>query len=604
MANPYSLYDYSIYNQLGLGAYPNTEEGGHRAVFVPEVTHQWNMPSWTQGIGDVNVYNPTTQPPVYEPVQPTQTTQPPVYEPAQPTQTTGQTTTQNIGQTPQLPQDQSTGPTFGDVIGQIGQKTGVNALTNAIGQLVTTGNLDLSKLAGSIPGYTAISNLLGGNFTGGLADIAGLLSTVAGQADNPVLPYITSNLSSLLGQAASNSGIFSPMVSQMGAELVANQGTASLSEVAGAASTGLGMTLAALSPVLSWNSAAIADLPLYSDVAKFAANIPLVGSFLAPIIEIATELFQGPPTPQTPQDLQRNAAISQNYAGMLNTLLSQQPGATPLEHNTLSIGAYNPNLDWMNKLILTPEGREAMNFQEFPYVPSAGISVDSPEYKTLQQQIADYNYNIWKKQVIYDQQMKAYLQTPEGHAYDKGRNSWLHGIYDLRGNLKPEYANSFPNLPTDPFKGGTGYFNYLKPMEGSTYGYYDMGPGQPQELGIVPTGYVSGVQTVGQSYSDYVTQYGYDPAQMTHMAAGGTVADPGGYDPWLESGLTDIYGMGGSGPAGMFSVDYTDYQNRWNEEIAKNPQLYASLGLTPVQIAQPPQPTYNQYADMPQIFWG
>lgn len=125
-----------------------------------------------------------------------------------------------------------------------------------------------------------------------------------------------------------------------------------------------------------------------------AIPINILGGFVQGIFNSAKNTYA------SPEGLKYSTGMMKQYANPLNYFLSQQEGATPVE-NPWSMGNYQGR-SWENALLQSPEGRQAMNFETYPYIPSGGLQAytyddlgnitgTTPEYSSLKKQLEEYN---------------------------------------------------------------------------------------------------------------------------------------------------------------------------------------------------------------------
>jgi len=550
-----------------------------------------------QGLVDIRNYYPNVSPaqpavtppaaqPATQPAAQPEYTQPaaqPVYtQPA--ATTTGQITTQNTGPylQPSQPSDQTPAITEGQLTN----------LAKWLGPEV----MDAIKAGG-----VGLENI---------ADLAGsawpVISSFLGDNNNPALNYIGQNLTGLAGAGISSlAGGASNFLNLLSAPTAGLVGSALPGTVFGGGSfldpTSLlttGLMMGSVDPDLQWIANApmmasslanaIGGLAGYTGSAaagsagaqllaglgagglgtalSWAGPVGLAAAFLLPMIQGAIDMDKPDPLGAKASDL----ALEQSLTNRLNYFLGTQPGATPLENPMSSM--LMDDRSWMEQLSMTPEGRQALMEKTYPYIPPQGISVDSPEYKTLQEQLNNYNYDVWSKLV----------------QFQKG-------------------------LIPDPMK-QPGWTGFLNPRMGTYYAEnpaaQTMGEGGSSSSHMIsPSGYVSQLWTPEEEYAANVNMGGMQSLAWQGMSIDpntgnivGPGPGPGGYEPFAN--VYDLYG----------NRSYNDYIARWNAEhpdmqVTPSPKTGAELqaeyqqavweGITP-EMAQ----RYGMYDPSAQLFWG
>lgn len=255
--------------------------------------------------------------------------------------------------------------------------------------------------------------------------------------------------------------------------------------------TGLGGLAGSLGPLIGVPALAGAGFPLF-----------VLGGLIEGWTKMGQNDFNKPST------LQSNARTAQEQGELLNYFLGLQPGNSP-EATPYARGAYDPNRSWMNELMRTEKGREAMNFQTFPNIPSTGLSLEDPRYRTLEEQLGTWNEGVEGQIGQYQKDYEAWLQTPEGQQYNPYLMPWTEA----------QLKEKFPSMPLNPER-QQGWLGRLEVSPSTQYvnnpiaGY----EGGPPSTMVAPSGFAYGVRQVNPL--DYITpelayQYGWGPGPMS-----------------------------------------------------------------------------------------
>ena len=251
---------------------------------------------------------------------------------------------------------------------------------------LTTGMPDIQSVTRAFPTSMgeAIPTPTSSTATGIGAGLPPLYSGSGGTNLNPVLGQAIStaqNVGKYIGDPLAQVGL-TAAGSPMSDAVTEAAGLVGGSGMGTAVSSGPGM--ASLGPMLSWAGAATP--PITKEWISYLGYIPIVGSILQTIFQLGTQIFEGPPN-QPLGSLQQNATVGQQRAGLLNKFL-QQTGA-PTVTDPYSVGVTGRN--WMVPLGATEAGRKALNFKEYPYIPSTGLPMDDPRYTALMKQLEEIN---------------------------------------------------------------------------------------------------------------------------------------------------------------------------------------------------------------------